>query len=761
MATVEIGGVRVVLSMNAGEFTRGARQAGQAMQTLGTQIQNISESINRSSILVNTGIMAAQRFAQVSQSIINVASSFEKGMSNVSTLIDTSRESMSKMSEEVQAIGRRTPVALADLTQGLYDMRSAGIGAEDAMKLLEGSARLGVAALGTTAETVDIVTSAINAFSLKGEDTERVLDLLFKTTNYGKTTISGLARGFGAVAGTVAQAGIQLDEYLASVSAMTTVGLPAAEAHTQLRAAISGMTRESELGRQVLDQLGAKSFKDLIKQSGGLVSAFTRIRNTLQGNDAQIQKLLGSTEAYNALISLTGKQNASYTNTLKEMRTGAEQLGPAFEKQNDTIFAATQRLMTNIEVLGIAMGNALAPAIKALEKFVADLTTAFKSLDPETQATIAQIGVLVAVIGPAVIALGFFVNALASLIPVFVGVAGAIASVGALIAGLIMSTGPIGAFVIVASAAVTAWNIFKDSIISIFETIGRFISEKIDGIIAKLTQLGTVISNVFGAIASGDFTKAWEEINAAMGGATGGVSEHTKSVEGMTSAWKTFIEETPKSFNDGFVVPMTKGLTDMEKLIKRATTEALQNAKQTIKDIQDPNERLIDQQNRLKASLDAGGLTAEQYGVAMQKAAAVSVNAYAGMASGIAQNLASAFGNSKGFAIAAALMNTFESVTKSLATYGFTPWGIAAAAAASAAGLAQVANIRKTTKGGGGGSSGGGGFSGGSTAGAGAMPQQLMVQGISPGQMFSGDVVKQLANKLLDFQRDGGQVVIQ
>jgi hypothetical protein len=41
------------------------------------------------------------------------------------------------------------------------------------------------------------------------------------------------------------------------------------------------------------------------------------------------------------------------------------------------------------------------------------------------------------------------------------------------------------------------------------------------------------------------------------------------------------------------------------------------------------------------------------------------------------------------------------------------------------------------------------------------MPQQLMVQGISPGQLYSGDTVRGLAQALLDFQKDGGQVVLQ
>jgi TP901 family phage tail tape measure protein len=719
------------------------------MSSLGRAISDISSKIDRASIFINTGILAAQRFASVSQGILNVASSFEKGMSNVATLIDTNTESMGKMSDEVLAIGRRTPVALADLTQGLFDMRSAGIGAEDAMQLLEGSARLGVAALGTTAETVDIVTSAINAFGLQGAETEKIFDLLFKTTNYGKVTISQLARGFGAVAGTVAQAGIKLDEYLASVSALTTTGLPAAEAHTQIRAAIAGLTRESEIGKKVLTTLGAKTFKDLIEQSGGLVGAFEKIRATLQGNDANLIKLLGSVEAYNALIGLTGKQNASFRNTLHEMREGVDQVGVAFDKQNATIFAATQRLTNNLQALGIAMGNALAPGIKSVSNFVESITTAFKSLSPEMQELIARLGVFAAAIGPAVIAAGFFANALGALIPVFT-------AIGVLVAGLIASTGPIGMFVIAASAAVTAWNIFKEDIITIFNSISAFIAEKIDQIIGKLTELANVITTVFGKISEGDFTGAFEAISGTATPAVQGLADAFSNLEMQANLVSVAVAtEAQATLATVPITDLATAATNKRSEAQRILNQLMREGKRVTEEMATPEEALLARQQKLTTLLMAQAISAETYGRAMQKAAFVSANAYATMASGIANNLATAFGNSKAFAIAAAIINTAESVTKTLATYGATPWGIAAAAAAAAAGAAQISAIRSTTKGGGGGGGGdGGGGGGGAAAPAAAAPQQSFLIDLQ-GQSFSRDQVRAFIEQINEAIGDG------
>jgi len=62
-------------------------------------------------------------------------------------------------------ISTRVPKSVEELTSALYDVRSAGITAENAMSVLEQSARLATAGLGTTKEAVNLMTSAFNTFA--------------------------------------------------------------------------------------------------------------------------------------------------------------------------------------------------------------------------------------------------------------------------------------------------------------------------------------------------------------------------------------------------------------------------------------------------------------------------------------------------------------------------------------------------------------------------------------------------------------------
>ncbi len=305
---------------------------------------------------------------------VKMAGDFEAGMNNVSTLIDTNVENLDEMKKKVLEIGKSSPKAISDLTDGLYSIRSAGIDAAKQFDVLKGSEMLAVAGLSTTAEAVDVTTSALNAFNLKGEEANKIYDMFFKVVKYGKTNISEFAQGFGSTAGVVAAANIKIDEYSAAVAAMTTSGLKAANAHTQIKAAIAGLSRGSKEQLAVFNKLGSKSFNDLVVKSGGMVNAFNRINKAVGGNQAKLIQLVGSVEGYNAILSLTGANNATYLKTLDDMRNGGDSLSEAYQKQTDGINNQMALMKNNLQALGIEFGTALVPAVKAAGNAIKGLT---------------------------------------------------------------------------------------------------------------------------------------------------------------------------------------------------------------------------------------------------------------------------------------------------------------------------------------------------------------------------------------------------
>ena len=381
-------------------FLLGARDigAGKAFKKTSKQIRTMNQRIagfGKTMSLTATPAMLGLGTAAAASAV-----KFNKSMASVSTLIDTNVESMEAMKSKVLEIGKKTPVAMGDLTATLYDIRSAGVSAADQFKVLEKSAQLGVAGLGSTKEAADLVTSAINSFQLKGKEAEAVYGQIFATVKSGKTDISQLAQGFGEVAGMASGTGVSLSEYLASVAAITSTGTKAAQAHTKMKSTMSGLMGTSKELLGAYEELGAKGYKDLIAKSGGLVPALAKLRGAFKGNEVALKKALGGADAFNTVMDLTGNLAGAQAGAMKSMANGSQLLADGFAKQNATTAAALQRSKNNIEASSIKIGEKLLPILEKAADKVAKLADWFGKLDDSTQTAIVGFGAALMVIGP-------------------------------------------------------------------------------------------------------------------------------------------------------------------------------------------------------------------------------------------------------------------------------------------------------------------------------------------------------------------------
>jgi hypothetical protein len=274
------------------------------------------------------------------------------------------------------------------------------------------------------------------------------------------------------------------------------------------------------------------------------------------------------------------------------------------------------------------------------------------------------------------------------------------------------------------------------------------------------SQLGVLFATM-AKIVSGDMAGAWQQLSTAPDAFTESVRKSRDAIVELwtaTQQWQTTVTAAGAATATMAppIVASTRSMADAMREWRdesRAALDAIVNA---------PTETYIAKLEAIKQALADTTINQSTYGNMVRKVEEENRNNISSTASLMASTLTTVFSKSKAAAIAAAIINTAVGITKALATLP-PPLSWAQAALIAASGAAQIATISRTNASGGGGGSpsvSGSGGSGADTS-ATAMPQQLMVQGISPGQMFSGEVVRNLAEKLIDFQRDGGQVVIQ
>jgi hypothetical protein len=187
--------------------------------------------------------------------------------------------------------------------------------------------------------------------------------------------------------------------------------------------------------------------------------------------------------------------------------------------------------------------------------------------------------------------------------------------------------------------------------------------------------------------------------------------------------------------------------------------------------VKTPMEEAGDAIDYARMQLRAGNIDATTFGRIWAQNAQMVANQYLNTAGIIAGALGDVFGESKAVAIAQAIINTLQGITQAM-TLPF-PLNWAQAAAVAAAGFAQVAKIRSTQPGAGGGGAGAAGIGGGggaAQAGAAGTPaaqggadgqhRTLVVQGISPNQIVTGEFMRDFLEQVADAQRDGYQVVV-
>lgn len=127
---------------------------------------------------------------------VDSAVSFEKGLAEISTLIDKNVvPTMDTYKSALEEMVKTSSRSLQDLTRGLYQTISSGVtDTAKALRVLDLSQRAAVAGLTDVSVAVDAMTTLVNAFQLSEEGATRASDLLFTTVKRGKTCVTGDTR---------------------------------------------------------------------------------------------------------------------------------------------------------------------------------------------------------------------------------------------------------------------------------------------------------------------------------------------------------------------------------------------------------------------------------------------------------------------------------------------------------------------------------------------------------------------------------------
>lgn len=448
---------------------------------------------------------------------INEAVKFEKAMSNVSTTIDSTPELMKNMSDSILEMSKKIPVPISQLTEALYDVVSAGIASEHAMTVLGASGRLGVAGLGTAKEGVDVITSSLNAFNIKATESEKVANMVFKAVKYGKTTVSGLAESFGSSAALVKNSNVSLEEYLATTATLTTTGMTASRAQTQVASAVTALIKPSGTMSKIFSKLGVKDVPQWIKNNGGLVKSLKIVRDEGEKMGLLSSKAFGRKEGFSAMLSLLGPLADKFKLVYGDIMNSNDSLTESFEKQQKTFSAKFQIMKNKATGLAIAIGNELMPRVSGFMDSIAPIITGMTKWISKNEGlvtTILNITLGLLAFGMAAKVAGFlflgyakiltvvsaitkaytFVSTMAALANVSFATAlwGVVTAIWAFLWPILLVVVAIGALIWVVIDMVQHWSDWNDVVLLVLGPLGQVIL-----LMQKIEKHSSNIQNMF------------------------------------------------------------------------------------------------------------------------------------------------------------------------------------------------------------------------------------------------------------------------
>lgn len=608
--------------------------------------------------------------------------------------------SMDRLSSQAKKLGAAIGAAFAvgQITSFAKDaVRAFGV-QEKAVKAVEATLKTTGATAGFTSKQLQDMASALQEATTFGDE-----EILQKVTNNLLT--------FGNVVGPVFQraqaAALDLSAVLGQDLQSSTIQLGKA-----LNDPITGITALSRVGiaftQQQKDQIKALVESGKVMEAQGVI---------LQ----EIEKFYGDAA------------EAAARTTQGALTQASNAFGDAMEK----------------------IGEAIAPVVLPAARAVKTLAEAFQGLSPEMRTGIVVAGGVAVALAGVAATVGVLTTVL-----------------GAALAPIALTVGAIGTL---AGAIAANWRGITNLATSIGEAFkGIYLSAKqwlvdaLEPIVSRVQGFIDRIRNTFRSLREAlGFEVIAEEITGNFASVTDAADS---AVTRLSEIWNRGADEgealaaevAPK-----MAMPIietaekakaaAKAVEDAKKKILREQEQLANQGLRLVENMRTPQEVLAEKAAALDMALAKNKISAEQFGAAMQRATFVSANAYTGMASDIAGTLSGVFGESKGFAIAQAIINTAEGVTRALATYP-PPFNFAAAAAVGAAGAAQIATIRSTNKG------GGGEGRASSVAPAAAQGPTQVPQAINltlNGTRFSRDEVFGLIDQINNAGKDGKQIIVR
>ena len=419
--TVEIVG-------NAGQLERALGRAAAASKSFGSQMESVGQKMAGVGRTLTTHVTLP--ILAIAAASTKMALDFESSMQLIRTQGGATQTEVNKMSKAVLdlvAHQRSYGYSANDMAGALRDIEFEGFQGARALEILRAGAagaRLGNADLKTV---MDALTGAMVAFHVPAAKAAQLMATLSATVGQGRMTIGDLSAAMSSKLMPAASAlNITVSQMGAALDIFTSKNVPAAAAANNLTTAFIKMATPSKAAVAIAKEMGF-SF-DQVKatlQTGGLPDALGVLANAYQNMVRKVGQVNAGADLMAAFGgSRTGASVASlvesysdYMRRLKNIQAQVD-VGKFWREASAAMGLPANKIKSAVQSIGAAMiqlGQVLAPVVAGLAQFLAGLAARFDKLSPSTKRFIEIAAGIAAALGPTLMIVGRFTQAIGML----------------------------------------------------------------------------------------------------------------------------------------------------------------------------------------------------------------------------------------------------------------------------------------------------------------------------------------------------------
>lgn len=302
---------------------------------------------------------------------MQAAQEYETAIAKVSTIADANAVPIEEMSSEIMKLSNTTGIAASQIADDVYNAISAGQQTGDAVNFVSYSTKLAKAGFAESAQTLDVLTTILNAYGMEAEEVSKVSDMLVQTQNKGKVSVGELSSVMGKIIPTANANNVALEQLCAGYAIMTSKGIAAAETTTYMNSMLNELSKSGTTAEKTLRATTGKSFKELMTEGKSLGEVIQILQQEAEKSGKSLNDMFGSAEAGKAAVSLLSGGVEGFNEQVAGMVDSVGATEEAFAKMDQTTEAKMQKAKNSIANLGIVLGQNLLPIVGNLADKVA------------------------------------------------------------------------------------------------------------------------------------------------------------------------------------------------------------------------------------------------------------------------------------------------------------------------------------------------------------------------------------------------------